>query len=136
MNEGQYSAPMPRAVALAAGVVSALFGVPLLLLGGFVIFSALKESTPTSMEVIGCVALAVGAFMSLLAYRLISNKPRSDGGLVPPWALRVAGMGFIAGAPFYVWVNHSMVSAWHALGLVTAGLACFGIATYRERKRE
>jgi hypothetical protein len=136
MTEGQYSAPMSRAATLAAGVVSALFGVPLLLLGVLFIFSALREPPPTSAVVIGCVALAVGAFMSLMAYRLISNRPRSDGGLVPPWALRIAGVSFIVAGPFLAWEKHSYFTMRHALGSVSAGLACFGIASYRERKRE
>jgi hypothetical protein len=135
MSEGQYSAPMSRAATLAAGVVSALFGVPLLLLGVLFLFSALRESTPTSTVVIGFVALAVGAFMSLMAYRLISNKPRSDGGLVPPWALRIAGVSFIVAGPFLAWEKHSYLSMWHAIGSVSAGLASFGIASYRERRR-
>ena len=136
MSEGHYSAPMSRAATLAAGVVSALFGVPLLLLGVLFMFSALRKPTPTSTVVIGCVALAVGAFMSLMAYRLISNRPRSDGGLVPPWALRIAGVSFIVAGPFLAWAKQSYSSMWHALGSVSAGLACFAIASYRERWRE
>jgi hypothetical protein len=136
VNENRHSLPMPRVVTLAAGIASAFFGVPLLLGGGFAILKFLAKPTPKDIEVIGCIAFAIGVFMSLWAFRLISNRPRADGGLVPPWALRIAGAAFIVATPFYVFARHSLFSAWHALGMVAAGLACFGVASQREQKRE
>jgi len=135
VNESKYSSAVPRAATLVAGIVSALFGVPLLLGGGFAVFRLLEEPASTSGAVIACIALVVGIFMSYWAFRLTSNKPRSDGGLMSPWALRIGGVFLIGAAPFYVLARHSPVSVWHALGLVSAGLACFAMASHRERHR-
>ena len=131
MSQGHHSAPVPRFVTLAAGIASATFGVPLLLLGVLGIVKTLNKPAPTNAVVIACIALVIGAFMSLLAYRLIGNRPRSDGGL-----MRVAGVGFIVVTPFYVWAKHSLMITWHAAGLVSAALACFSIASFRERTRD
>lgn len=124
-----------RAWEVFVGLVCALCGGGLSLLGGFGLYAVFIRKGPTappSVVVVTLIVCALGAMLLAFAWRLISNRARpSDGGLLSPLGLRVGGLIFLASsiAPFF---SHWLGLVHLATTLAAAG-ACFALARHREQ---
>ncbi len=90
-NEPQLSRP----AIIAIGAVSLVVG--LLLMTGFllVLINPHDKDPETSVAVTGLVVGIVGFFLAYAGLRLVLNRPRGSGTLLPPALLRVLGTIFV-----------------------------------------
>jgi hypothetical protein len=134
METGKYSAPAPRYLTLAVGLVATLIGAGLLALGGFGGYRMLYETPGTSVTIILCISLVIGLAMLSWGLRLVSGRHRRDGGLLSPWVLRSGGVILLIG-PIAILASHrSLVSLVEAGTMLSAGVAAFAIARRRSRQ--
>ncbi len=54
------------------------------------------DDTASHQLIVALVSVAISMILLFLATRLLFRRPRRDGGLLPPWALRLAASCFIA----------------------------------------
>jgi hypothetical protein len=88
----------------------------------------LDTSDGVLLGVLGLVALGVG----ITAIRLISGKGRkSDGGLFPPWFLRVLGLVFLVVGALLPFIDTGRVTV--MFGALTLGAGCFYLANRQQR---
>ena len=95
-----------RVLDTAAGALLSVAAlVPLALVAGVVLRSV--EGNASFLAVLGgLVALVVSVWCLRTSWRLISGRPRNDGGLLSPWLIAAAGVIF---------------AAWGLLGVVAGG---------------
>jgi hypothetical protein len=134
MQESEYFRAQSRPAHVLAGIALGALALPFFLLGVFGGYDTLSEPTPRPTAL--AVFAALGAFGGLCmfpAWRLISgSRRRGDGGLLPPLALRVAGVFFLV-APIAMLLK--MPWAFFEAGvLLGAGIACFALARHREQR--
>ena len=131
----QHFGTVSRSTRVAVGVAAGIAGLfSLAIVAGAVLLAMRPHADFMNSAIVGSLFLVLGLPAMLFAYRLISGKARpTDGGLLSPTSLRVAG------AAFLVFPALSLVQgSWHwVLGLVHLGAcgACFTLANYRERLR-
>lgn len=73
---------------VVAACFLALFASPFLLESG--------DYASSGQMIVASVSIAVSMVLLFLAIRLLFARPRRDGGLLPPWALRLAASCFIS----------------------------------------
>ncbi len=117
---------------LLAGLVMAVFGVALLAGVAYVTYLALLGSQLQPRDLWVLTALAVvGSFCSLVAWRLLLNRPRRhDQGLFGPTFLRTGGIIFLLGGAVNA-AFHFPYGLLHLLGAVAAAAASFALARAR-----
>jgi hypothetical protein len=103
------------------------------LLGGWILVWG--EDTPQRSAALGITALVFVAFgppLIVVSWRLIANRPRSDGGLMPPTALRFASIIFVVGWTVAV-ARHPIFGLAETATMFAAAAGCFALARHRER---
>ena len=122
-----------RVLDTAAGAllgVAAL--VPLALVGGAVLKSV--EGNVRFLAVLGgIVALVVSLWCVRTSWRLISGRPRNDGGLLSPWLIAAAGVIFTAWGMFGV-AELGRAGLGGAMWMGAASIGCFTVAWERFRR--
>jgi len=73
-------------------------------------------------------------FFLVVGIRLVTGRRRSGGGLLSPLMLRVCGFFFLA-APVWILLESKDWKAFHLLGLIGTGIACFSLANHRIEER-
>jgi tellurite resistance protein TehA-like permease len=133
--------PVSRFGEMLAGFGIGMFAA---LLGAVAIFMGFKIVSKENIELeptvfISFVAL-LGLFCGVTAFRLITGKGRkSDGGLFPPWLLRILGLLFLAGSVFLAYVSiqdNEFRLIGGILTFLTIGFGCFYLASRQERATE
>jgi cobalamin synthase len=109
-----------------------MFGVVLLVGVIYLTYLALLRSDFQSRDLWILSALAiVGSFCSLVAWRLLLNRPRRrDQGLFGPAFLRIGGFIFLLGGGLMAAFDFPY-GLLHLLGAAAAATACFALARAR-----
>ena len=122
-----------RSGEILGGVALGLFGLLFAALAAFGGYRMLQDRNfePAGAVFVG-ILLLLAAGIAITAVRLISGKGRkADGGLFPPWFLRMFGLIFLAAA-----IVIPIVDAEHRLpmfGALTLGAGCLYLANRQER---
>jgi hypothetical protein len=135
MSKIDYLQPVSKTVQLVAGLFAAAVGSVLLFLGGVLLYILRTDAkAPAGMFLAGVVLLVVGCYCTVLSLRLMFLRPRKrDGGLLSPFALRVAAVCFIA-LPlslFMLLPGLNVHLLLHFGILVACSAACWRLAIYR-----
>src|SRR5262245_54483119 len=127
----------PRIGEILAGLGIGFFAV---LLGAFAIFMVARTVARDEVELGAIVFISVATLLSLFcgvtAFRLFTGKGRkADGGLFPPWLLRVFGLIFVAGTALlaYSTFRYHKYSLGGILTSLTIACGCFYLAARQER---
>jgi cupin 2 domain-containing protein len=123
---------IPRVVQILAGVLMLLTAIALSV-ATVALWSALTEAegSPPPRWTLPLFAMcAMGCW--LLTWRLISNRRRSDGGLLSPLFLRLASLIFVAGGALTALENPFNFEDYFSM--FGAAFACFVVARMREKK--
>jgi hypothetical protein len=136
MTGDLHSAPVPRVIAALFGAISVLLGLPAALFGLLLIVGAATEKNPSGAIIGGVILCTVGCLASVLGVRLVLNRGRSDGGLVSPLAMRIAGACFLVCSPVLLIGDRSPIAILHTCEVIIAGIALLGIAARRENRHE
>ena len=127
-----FERPEERWLEVVVGVACGIAGLGLV---GFALFmgSSLLVERDYGAEiwffVVSCLAL--GILFALLAYRLITGRPRRDGGLLSPLGLRLGGLFLLSAI-----VSRLVSERWAipaGLGLLGGVVTCFSLARRRGR---
>lgn len=108
-----------------------LLGVSVAVLFAWVVFQG--DDEPAVGLALTILFLFLGGPACLYSFRLLTGRARSDGGIISPHVLRIAGVLLFL---------HPLISVamkdWNGLILsfffAGAGGACFALASYRERR--
>lgn len=112
--------------AATAAAVSAIVGL--------LYVSNLERPLPLIM--VGALFLLLVIFFATAAYRLIKNKRRDDGGLLPRWAILVGSLLFSAYLLIYVVFPNDRTFIQMVLAILGIPLfAWVGIRTFKARGR-
>jgi hypothetical protein len=127
--------PAGRVLEVSVGLVCAVCGSGLALLGAWPLYAVLRHGHPLPESPVLLPMLLLWALAALLlvfAWRLILNRARRwDGGLLSPLGLRIGGVIFLAGPICALFVDPSHLV--HAAYSLAAAAACFALARRRER---
>jgi len=92
-----------RPFEILLGIVVAVAAlVPLTFIAGAVLVSAGSPAARWDVLVGGPVATVVFIWCARTAWRLITGQPRRDGGLLSPWFIASAGVGFTALSMYFL----------------------------------
>jgi len=135
MSKIDYLQPISKTAQLVTGLFTGAVGVVLLFLGGVLLHILRTDAkAPAEMFLAGVVLLVVGFYCIVLSLRLVFLRPRrGDGGLLSPFALRVAAVCFIT-LPLSLFVllpGFSVHLLLHIGILLACSAACWRLATYR-----
>ena len=125
----------PRYMEILVGVVCAALAVAFLALWLGTMTEMLSGSDNT--EVLSKVAFLIGSWsiatmLFVFARRLITGRGRdSDGGLMPPGALRLGAVIFSVGGLFLMFVGARGVL--HGIEAISMAAVCLGLARHRRR---
>jgi hypothetical protein len=110
----------------------AVFGVGLIGISVYAITRALlRTDLPPRGLWIFVALIVVGSFCSLIAWRLLLNRPRHDDqGLFGPTFLRIGGVILLVGG-ILIAVFNFPYGLLHLLGSAAAAAACFALARAR-----
>ena len=122
-----------RVLDTAAGALLSVAAlVPLALVAGVVLRSV--EGNASFLAVLGgLVALVVSVWCLRTSWRLISGRPRNDGGLLSPWLIAAAGVIFAAWGLLGV-AELGRAGLAGAMWLGAASIGCFTVAWGRFRR--
>jgi hypothetical protein len=122
-----------RVLDTAAGALLSVAAlVPLALVAGAVLKSV-EESARFLAVLGGLVALAVSVWCLRTSWRLISGRPRNDGGRLSPWLIAAAGVIFAAWGSFGV-AELGRAGLSGAMWMGAASIGCFTVAWERFRR--
>lgn len=129
MDSEKLLVDQPRWLEVALGIATGAIAVALFSLNAYFLWLVFGR-TPSmpALVLLGCIAL-VGVFFLALSRRLLLGKGRNDGGLFPPFALRLAGVIFLS-SPLLLFFGPRT----HFLNVILcigAGVACFTLASRR-----
>ena len=127
----QYDTPGSRVLEVLAGLIMAGFGVGLFALVAYAAYIAALRSRfqPGDLWIFAALAI-IGGFCSLVAWRLVLNRPRHDRGLFGPGFLRFGGIILLLGGLLTA-VFHFPYGLFHLAGAMAASAACFALARSR-----
>lgn len=143
-NPEKYLGPSGRAYNVGVGLAAGLIAVTFLGLGVFVVVRGAMMGIfdPSQMDrgsfeflVVPAILFAIGIPGAWVAFRLLSGRPRRDGGLMSPALLRVGST--LLGLSGWFLLVLKPLDAWrwfHAVTGTTAGIAGWMLAARRERR--
>jgi hypothetical protein len=132
--ETRYSAPVSRPATAFLGLVLTIIAAALLVLGGIGVYRLFQGPAPTDVKVVLGIVVILGVGLGSIGVRLLTGRRRRDGGLFSPWTLRLGGMFFLVAPVILIFAQHSILGAVEAIGMISAGVACFVIANRREQR--
>ena len=136
MKQDQYLANAPRGLEVGAGIILALLSLGLLGAGGLVLYRLVTgRLIEAGVFWVGVSALVIGAVLSRLSLRLVAGeRDRSDGGLLSPTSLRLAGACFVIAPVLMIFEN--WIHLIHLAASISCAVACFLLAARREQLTE
>ena len=140
-NSKQALAPAPRFLEVFAGLVLGLFALALSAAAIYMSFRIVSGDIPSpDLAPFVIATLLLSLFCSVTAFRLTRGKGRKrDGGLFPPWLLRVLGLSFIAAsgfAAYQAFKDREYRLFGIASGMIGLGLGGLYLASSQQRKSE
>ena len=141
MSKIDYTQTVSRSAQLLTGISAAAIGLFLIFIG-LVTLHLLRADPKAGLPIVAVVLFVVGLYCLVLSFRLAFLRPRKrDGGLLSPFALRVASVCFIV-VPllllFLMPVFHAHLIL-HFGFCWACGAACWRLARIRrasQRERE
>ena len=85
-----------RVIDTPAGTLLGVSALVPLALGAGAVVEIVEGNARLSVVVGGLVSLAVFVWCLRTSWRLVSGRPRNDGGLLSPWLIAAAGVAFAA----------------------------------------
>jgi drug/metabolite transporter (DMT)-like permease len=124
----------PRGFQLFVGVAATVAAV-VSAIAGILYLTNLER--PLSLLAVGAAFFLLVTFFATVAYRLIKNRRREDGGLLPRWAILLGS--FLFSAYFVIYVAFPEERTFVQLALAALGIPLFawvGIRTFKGRRRD
>jgi hypothetical protein len=131
----RYLSTAPARTRIGAGAVLGCIGIIVLACVPALLWRYYRYGTgplPGSWLLALTVIALVGLGFCGWAFRLVTGRWRSDGGLMSPWALRIAGTVFFLFAIFAL-IEREWTIVAAILPELGFGVACFALARVRER---
>lgn len=135
------SPPVPRVFHILIGAITGLIGAGLLIFALLLVIASIERSKlPDNPLLITTAVMAlIGAFMSLVSYRLLTRKgSRVGGGLLSPTGWRVMGGFFLGGTVVLAskaWQSGD-IKVWTAIFFgIAFGRLCFTAAQRQSTKQ-
>jgi hypothetical protein len=128
-----YSKPVNRGAQILLAAPMAVFGLLATGVGILIFYFAITENdVPANALCAGALFLPVGIVCLSIMWRLATGRSgRRDGGLFSPLVLRLWGAVFLSYPLLFYLLNSLMV--FESLLSIGAGIACFRLASHREK---
>ncbi len=121
-----------RVIDTAAGALLAVAALVPLALGAGAVVEIVEGNARLSVVVGGLVSLALFVWCLRTSWRLVSGRPRNDGGLLSPWLIAAAGVSFAAWGIFG-FADLGRTGLGGAMWMGAASIGCFAVAWERFR---